>query len=179
MSGSTEPPFVDIWPSDISADLQYFIGNNPRAFQEDVLLFGDERKSSNKRWYVGLGEISVEDFSNYKEPNGQFEKTIEFRHIEKKNPSNEYVQGAMARALKEYVQRRRYHHYVLVLCNFFDREKIGLKISEMHPSTLRYIGGIINVTPRNNPETKGRLPFENQPRDWRYKQYIGEIEIRN
>jgi len=175
----TETTLVDIWPGDISAGLQYFIGSHPHASEEDALLFGDERKTSDKRWYVGLGEISVEDFSNYKEPNGQFEKTIEFRCIEKKNPSNLYVQGAMARLLKEYIQKRRYYHYVLILCNFFDKERIGLEITETHPSTLRYVGGIINVTPMNNPETKRRLPFERQRRDWKYKQHIGEVKIRN
>jgi hypothetical protein len=184
-----ELPHDSIWPTDISPKLKEYADSRPHLSPECRILFGDDiHVKSEGGWEVGVGEISIETFSKYREPNGYFIETIETKPITENGNHNNVMRNAMTHLIVDYCRRRKHPYCVIILCNSFSpREKdIELEIKSSSPSTFQYLERVLTVTPLVGERTitngngkavkrSYRLPPELQPRDFNYKQFIGKI----
>ena len=171
------------WPSDISRKFIRFNRRHPIPSQmapHMKILFGDDGYCRD-RYLIGVAECTVEEFLDYNTPNGNFEESIRTMRIREidRNFSNRRngrrrmnANRAMAKLVRKYCNSRDDHYHAVVLCNLFNSDYIHHLMS--YHRAFYHIGGIITVKPSYTfSPRKSKLPFEKQPKDYIYKEFVG------
>ena len=167
---------IKFWPHDVSRFVSSHVLQRHLTL-DSKLFFADDSKTSNGRKMIygyGISHVTIQEFEKYRQPNGSLQKNLEWDFV----PNFESTQNNLTVHIAELYAKMGNDIGAIIVCNLFDTQQMKKSLEEKRVPYVSEISEILLPTGglflRQNGKRSLASP-ENQPRDYLYKQRVGDL----